>query len=1206
MVKAIDAGRLNGSGQIVRGEANYDYRDNFGAPDGNVQSAGNPSNTAPSELSAVGQSAYALPFKVTNALGHTLYAQFNYYLARPVDVEDANNVKSSIYYDDPLDRPTKGVRAIGTAVASQTLLIYNDSNSTVNGTPPRSIMTISDKDVLNESNSGNGLKAIRRYDGLGRAWRNAVYEGNTGGGNTWLLTDTQFDGLGRGWKTSNPFRNTDPGTTTTPSEWTTTDYDILSRVIKVTLPDTAEVKTAYSGNRVMVRDQAGKKRLSETNALGNQIKVWEIMSPDPGEAQITFTGSTTSDLNGTYNVNLTSYSYDTLNNLLQVAQGSQRRWFAYDSLSRLIRARKPEQGTYNFTFNPPQSTVTVTVGAESNSNWSSAYVYDPNGNLIKQKAVTGPSGAPTELETSYIYDALNRNTQTAYSSYPNGSFYVDRFYDGATNGKGRFWYDVANNYRWEKPTDNLAFHHNKVSSYDALGRPLTHEQNFLVLEGGSWQYKPFNLSRTYDLAGNVKTQTYPSGRVVNYGYDSAGRLNSFTGKLGGVTGPGNTDVNYSTGIQYNAYGLMSRETYGTITSGVSTPIYLNLHYNNRLQMVDLRLGNNSADEWNWSRGALVFYYGTTARDGWNPFANSADNNGNVLRQVNYVPLAGGGSVVPQLDDYTYDPLNRVKSVSELQQNQSGQWTPTPVFTQTYLYDRWGNRTIDLGATTSSIPGVTRKNFVVDTATNRLTSSDGCAMTYDAAGNQTYDCVGNHYYDSENRMTKAVQGGQNNYYFYDANGKRVRRILNGSQTWGGQETWFVYGFGGELVAEYTYNQVTAPTPSAPQKEYGYRGGKMLIVWDGSQSGDDALKWMVNDHLGSTRMEANKSGSLAGIRRHDYLPFGEELVATTGLQRSGVGYEPPASNVKQKFTGSERDAETGLDLMGARYCSSGQGRFTTTDPLLASGRGSNPQSWNRYSYAFNNPMAYTDPTGMEGGTPPPVASGSSPAWFAWWRRDMEEGTALEQQEDPKKVFIFVTFPLGQQSTTAPVGTETAKIPAPDFNSLKGSNVTIVEGENVTREAVKHALAEEGATVVFIGHSTYNIGVPGQIDATDVQMGDGYSQLLLNMTTKQLETVQVRAETVCIMACDSANFVGSAFPGAKNIIGVESGSGTDVTSTTHALSRSGFAAAQQLIRGKGIGAAVAAANGAFKPIATVGGERVTFPRAKIDRGDSVVRIK
>lgn len=64
----------------------------------------------------------------------------------------------------------------------------------------------------------------------------------------------------------------------------------------------------------------------------------------------------------------------------------------------------------------------------------------------------------------------------------------------------------------------------------------------------------------------------------------------------------------------------------------------------------------------------------------------------------------------------------------------------------------------------------------------------------------------------------------------------------------------------------------------------------------------------------------------------------------------------------FTGKERDAETGLDYFGARYMSSAQGRFTGADPLLNSGRPWNPQTWNRYSYALNNPLKFNDPTGL----------------------------------------------------------------------------------------------------------------------------------------------------------------------------------------------------------------------------------------------------
>jgi RHS repeat-associated protein len=62
----------------------------------------------------------------------------------------------------------------------------------------------------------------------------------------------------------------------------------------------------------------------------------------------------------------------------------------------------------------------------------------------------------------------------------------------------------------------------------------------------------------------------------------------------------------------------------------------------------------------------------------------------------------------------------------------------------------------------------------------------------------------------------------------------------------------------------------------------------------------------------------------------------------------------------FTGKERDGETGLDYFGARYLSGAQGRFSSPDPLI--GYPSDPQSWNMYAYGRNNPLLYTDPTGM----------------------------------------------------------------------------------------------------------------------------------------------------------------------------------------------------------------------------------------------------
>ena len=76
------------------------------------------------------------------------------------------------------------------------------------------------------------------------------------------------------------------------------------------------------------------------------------------------------------------------------------------------------------------------------------------------------------------------------------------------------------------------------------------------------------------------------------------------------------------------------------------------------------------------------------------------------------------------------------------------------------------------------------------------------------------------------------------------------------------------------------------------------------------------------------------------------------------------DPPGGNTSKlrQFTAKERDAESGLDYFGARYYGSALGRFTSPDLLLNSGRPDDPQTWNRYTYGLNNPLRYSDPTGL----------------------------------------------------------------------------------------------------------------------------------------------------------------------------------------------------------------------------------------------------
>ena len=108
----------------------------------------------------------------------------------------------------------------------------------------------------------------------------------------------------------------------------------------------------------------------------------------------------------------------------------------------------------------------------------------------------------------------------------------------------------------------------------------------------------------------------------------------------------------------------------------------------------------------------------------------------------------------------------------------------------------------------------------------------------------------------------------------------------------------------------------------------------------------------DHLGSTRLLTKVNQSVQECS--DYYPFGE-------LETSTCTPNPGTATTSHKFTGKERDTESGLDNFLARYMASNQGRFFGPDPENAGADLGDPQSWNGYAYARNNPLLFIDPDG-----------------------------------------------------------------------------------------------------------------------------------------------------------------------------------------------------------------------------------------------------
>jgi len=120
--------------------------------------------------------------------------------------------------------------------------------------------------------------------------------------------------------------------------------------------------------------------------------------------------------------------------------------------------------------------------------------------------------------------------------------------------------------------------------------------------------------------------------------------------------------------------------------------------------------------------------------------------------------------------------------------------------------------------------------------------------------------------------------------------------------------------------------------------------------------DVVEYYHLDAIGNVRAVTNQAGQV--IERHDYLPSGEEWCGTAVCGSGTPGNQP------KRFTGKERDPETGLDYFGARYYGSRIGRFTTVDPVInLRGNLLDPQRWNRYAYGRNNPFRYIDPDGRD---------------------------------------------------------------------------------------------------------------------------------------------------------------------------------------------------------------------------------------------------
>lgn len=264
-------------------------------------------------------------------------------------------------------------------------------------------------------------------------------------------------------------------------------------------------------------------------------------------------------------------------------------------------------------------------------------------------------------------------------------------------------------------------------------------------------------------------------------------------------------------------------------------------------------------------------------------------------------------------------MNRVTNAGTLSTCTTGCWSIT------FSPDQWGNV---LSATGTGAAATASFGIQINTA-NQITSSP---FTYDAAGNLLTDVTSTYAWNGEGQMKTGGGVG----YLYDGNGNRVEKP---------GEKLYWYGPDGEVLDE---TDTTGSTSNAAFSEYVYLAGQRVARSDYENN----VYYYFEDQVGSSReiAEIPSSGSATLCYDADFFPYGGEDVFTNTCAQN------------YKFTGKERDAETNNDNFGARYFSSTYGRFLSPDPANAGADPTNPQSWNMYSYVLNNPLVYTDPTGL----------------------------------------------------------------------------------------------------------------------------------------------------------------------------------------------------------------------------------------------------
>lgn len=825
------------------------------------------------------------------------------------------------------------------------------------------------------------------FDVLGRPILQASETFNVGvGGEDVTAVCTQYDLVGRPKRVSNPFflpgvaDHTGPAGVTgacaaAERKWTVTTFDVLGRPTRVDAPDTSAVTTAYEGQWTTVTDQ----RLKQSSQIRN----------GKGELVVAVDAAGMS----------TYFGYDAAGNLRRIERdagaGIVANAFVHDALGRKVEQSDPDTGTTRFEYNALGELI-AQIDAENNRTEQAR---DARGRVWR-KTVKRADGV-IESEATFTFDTAPNGVGQVHATTITGQY-------GAWAGQAglglaytrRVQYDILGRPNaTQTETEGQVFP--EYIEYDALGRPWKTQDASL-----SWTKTEFG-PRGHAVAlcasdmGDASPACAPGAWQRTLAINAAGQVikerrgdstamevlreyNANTGRLqwicAGNTACNLTDENYLW------------DAAGNLDWHLKEGRYLEkFQYDalNRLQSATLEMRD----------GVLVSQ--NTLSHGYDALGNVCSKNGigygygaghgcaPLAAQVAPEPMQSAAAQAVPAATRTARSSARTHLPAQAWWQRGVQFAPEARYRRYADEDRfdweddaerfdWEDE-LDGGATTLGrsptgawaasrraaaraapqsvgTPGTTwssvataasspSTNSVVQSRPHAVTQTgSGAAATayyYDTRGNQTLrDAPGTandrtiRYSLDDKPHEIAMGNGTRVRFWYGPDGQRYRKEVGG-------------------VVKLYLGNVEVLIEGGVTTFRRYVGG--VVMQTLSSGVAPTTQYLFHDQLGSLVRVANPDGSVAeGL---DYAAFGQRRSYS---DPHAAGITP--TTTPRGYTGHEMLDGTGVIHMNGRIYDAELGRFLQADPLIQAP--DNAQSWNAYTYVFNNPLRYTDPTGMLG--------------------------------------------------------------------------------------------------------------------------------------------------------------------------------------------------------------------------------------------------